>query len=1207
MRKNKLSFNSFPLAKKDTDFVHLHVHSDYSLLDGCCRMDRLMERAAELGMSAMALTDHGNLFGAVSFVKQAEKRGIKPIIGCEGYLVTDHKNDERPGRENHKSYHLGLLAQNFQGYKNLCKVVSDAHVDGFYYRPRTDLETLAEHAEGLIGFTGCMQGWIPQLILRGQYDEAESAMGKMVDLFGKENYFVELHNHGIEEQAKLVPELIKLAKKFDLKTVASNDVHYVKGEDWAPHDALLCIQTGSKLDDVNRMRYDAREFYLKSREEMEALFREVPESITNTFAVAEMCEVKLPFGENNYPVFTMPPEIKSEVKDNVHYLKKLCVQGLQKRYDVEYREADERKVEESLTNELSERLDYELGVIGKTGFNDYFLIVADFMNWAREHGVPVGPGRGSGAGCLVAYVLGITDIDPLRFGLLFERFLNPERVSPPDFDIDFCMRRRGEVIEYVREKYGRDCVANIITFGTFGAKMVIRDIARVRDLPYAEADKLAKMIPDDLNISLDDALAKSPELSAEYEKNPVAKQIIDTGRIIEGMVRNSGTHAAGVIIADRPLKELVPLTTQDGILTTQYPKDPVEELGLLKMDFLGLKTLTVISEAESHIRKKKGLEDFRVTNAPLEDEATFTLLNDARTIGVFQLESEGMRRLCRQMTISNVDEIIALIALYRPGPMDWIPDYIKGKEDPSTIQFPHPLLEDVCAETYGVMVYQEQVMEAARRVAGYTLGGADILRRAMGKKKPEEMAKQREIFVKGAKEVNGIGPKKANDIFNILEKFAGYGFNKSHSAAYGIISYQTAYLKANHPVDFMAGVLACELGNSEKLAHFLGECQEMGISVLGPDVNESGENFTPLDGGENVLGSIRFGLSAVKGVGDVAGKCIVEERLRNGAFSDFSDLVERVDGKAVNKRVLDSLIKTGAFDALHPNRAALLSDLDRAMGEAQLRRKDREAGQANLFDMMGGSTEEDSAPSENFGPNGNQPVPEMENLQKLKFEKELLGFFLSGHPVETLLGLESLVDTLKHEELSSLTEKRSFRLCGVVSEVERRYTKKDSKPWARFTLLAQEKDLSLPMFPEAYSKYGDRLTEGELMVVTGVASVRDGESRLTVEKIETIDHSLSHIIEESTWLIDPTDEDADKFLSDLHLESEKGRGRSRVSIAFAEDGEEDGIVVQMDERFRLRLGLDDFSNWRKRTCVLGVRVKMSEPDPPAERKYSRAE
>jgi len=1185
--------------------VHLHVHSDYSLLDGCCRMDRLMDRAVELGMSAMALTDHGNLFGAVSFVKQAEKRGIKPIIGCEGYIVTDHKNDERPGRENHKSYHLGLLAKNFQGYQNLCKIVSDAHVDGFYYRPRTDLETLAEHAEGLIGFTGCMQGWIPQLILRGQEEEAEKAMGQMVDLFGKENYFVELHNHGIEEQAKLVPELIKLAKKFGLKLIASNDVHYVKGEDWAPHDALLCIQTGSKLDDTNRMRYDAREFYLKSRAEMEQLFQEIPEAVTNTFAVAEMCDVKLPFGENNYPVFTLPPEIRTAVADNVEYLKRLCEEGLLERYEVAYLEEGDR-TDDSPARGLSERLDYELGVIGKTGFNDYFLIVADFMKWAREQGIPVGPGRGSGAGCLVAYVLGITDIDPLRFGLLFERFLNPERVSPPDFDIDFCMRRRGEVIEYVREKYGRDCVANIITFGTFGAKMVIRDVARVRDLPYAEADKLAKMIPDDLNISLADSLKKSPELASEYEKNPIAKQIIDTGKVIEGMVRNSGTHAAGVIIADRPLKELVPLTTQDGILTTQYPKDPVEELGLLKMDFLGLKTLTVISEAEAHIRKKSGLEKFRVTRVPLDDQPTFQLLNEARTIGVFQLESEGMRRLCRQMTISNVDEIIALIALYRPGPMDWIPDYIKGKEDPSTIQFPHPLLEDVCAETYGVMVYQEQVMEAARRIAGYTLGGADILRRAMGKKKPEEMAKQREIFVKGAKEVNSIESKKANDIFNILEKFAGYGFNKSHSAAYGIISYHTAYLKANYPVDFMAGVLACELGNSEKLSHFLGECQEMGISVLGPDVNESGENFTPLDGDEGKLGEIRFGLSAVKGVGDVAGKTIVEERQKNGPFAGFSDLVERVDGKSVNKRVLECLIKTGAFDVLHENRAMLLADLDRAMGEAQLRRKDREAGQGNLFDMFGGgvSSEESSSENDRVQPHLDS-VEEMDDLEKLRLEKELLGFFLSGHPVDTLMGLGPLFDTLASADLEKIEEKISFRLCGVVSEVERRYTKKDAKPWARFTLLARERDFSLPMFPEAYEKNGHKLSEGELMVIDGVVSSRDGEVRMNVESVCSIDEALAKNVEELTWLINTAHPQVGEFLTSLFKESSEGRGATKISLAFAAEKDSDGLVVEMDERFRLPVSLRKFAAWRNHSCVRGVRVRITPPDPPVEKKYGK--
>ncbi len=1199
------------MSNKDKDFVHLHVHSDFSLLDGCCRMDRLMERAVELGMSAMALTDHGNLFGTVSFVKQAEKHGIKPIIGCEGYLVTDHKNDEKPGRENHKSYHLGLLAKNFEGYQNLSRVVSDAHVDGFYYRPRTDLETLAEHAKGLIGFTGCMQGWVPQKILHGKEGEAEAAMGQMVDIFGKENYFVELHNHGIEEQAQLVPELLKLAKKFDLKVIASNDVHYVKGEDWAPHDALLCIQTGSKLDDPKRMRYDAREFYLKSREEMEELFKEAPEAITNTFAVAEMCEVKLPFGENNYPVFTMPPEISSKVEDNDSYLLFQCVEGMKNRYQLDYLPLDSREEEtDKKIQELSERLDYELSVISKTGFNDYFLIVADFMLWAREQGIPVGPGRGSGAGCLVAYLLGITDIDPLRFGLLFERFLNPERVSPPDFDIDFCMRRRGEVIEYVREKYGRDCVANIITFGTFGAKMVMRDVARVRDLPYAEADKLAKMVPDDLNISLDEALEKSPEFKSEYEKNPIAKQIVDTGKVIEGMVRNVGTHAAGVIIADRPLRELVPLTTQDGVLTTQYPKDPVEDLGLLKMDFLGLKTLTVIAEAENHIRKKKGLGGFRVGDAPLVDELTFKLLNEARTIGVFQLESEGMRRLCRQMSISSVDEIIALIALYRPGPMDWIPDYIKGKEDPSTIKFPHPLLEDICQETYGVMVYQEQVMEAARLVAGYTLGGADILRRAMGKKKPEEMAKQRKIFVKGAYETNEISEKKANEIFSILEKFAGYGFNKSHSAAYGIISYQTAYLKANHPVDFMAGVLACDLGNSDKLSHFIGECVEMGIPVLGPDVNESGENFTPIEGKEEKAGSIRFGLSAVKGVGDVAGKIIVEEREKEGPYLSFTDLVGRVDGKAANKRVLECLIKSGAFDVFEKNRALLLADLDRAMGEAQLIRRDREVGQVNLFDLMGDEELEDSNSSKQggFSPSmESRDIPAMDELEKLKLEKELLGFFLSGHPVDTLAGIGPLFDTINSEKIENLEGRRSFRLCGVLADLERRYTKKDAKPWARFNLLTKEKDYSLPMFTEAYEKYGSKLEEGSIVVVEGVASHRDGETRLTVNRVSPIKNALSEMVEEVTWLIDPDHEEAETITKEFFQLGDQGKGNTLIRLAFARKSDLDGLVVETDSRFRMMFEIDNFKALRQRQPIRGARVKILEPEDPPERNYgSRA-
>ncbi|MFP6887433.1 MAG: DNA polymerase III subunit alpha, partial [Opitutales bacterium] len=661
------------------------------------------------------------------------------------------------------------------------------------------------------------------------------------------------------------------------------------------------------------------------------------------------------------------------------------------------------------------------------------------------------------------------------------------------------------------------------------------DVARVKDVPYVDADRLAKMVPDDLNISLDDALKKSPEFKAEYEQNPICRQIVETGRVIEGMVRNVGTHAAGVIIADRPLRELVPLTLQDGILTTQFPKDPVEDLGLLKMDFLGLKTLTVISEVEEHVRRLTGDESFDVSKVPLDDADTFKLLNEARTIGVFQLESDGMRRLCRQMSIGNVDEIIALIALYRPGPMEWIPDYLKGKEDSSTIKFPHPLLEDVCRETYGVMVYQEQVMEAARRIAGYSLGGADILRRAMGKKKPQEMAKQREVFVKGAKETNDIDKKKADDIFDILEKFAGYGFNKSHSAAYGIISYQTAYMKANHPVSFMAGVLSCELGNSDKLAHFIGECSEMGISVLGPDVNESGGSFTPVPGKGGDLGSVRFGLAAVKGVGDIASKVIVKEREVNGNYVSFSDFAERVDPKLVNKRVFECLVKSGSFDSVGESRRTLLVDLDRIMGEAQLRRRDRDAGQETLFDMMGADMME-TGPAAETGPatdsNGESAAyEEMDELEKLGHEKELLGFYLSGHPVDTLGGLGELACDLKAEDLENLQGKRAFRLCGVIADLEKRFTKKDARPWARFNVATKERDYSLAMFSKAFEQYGPNLVEGEIVIVEGVASPRNGETRMNVNTVLPVAKSFSSIIKEVTWLLDPTAKDTDAFLS----------------------------------------------------------------------------
>ncbi|HBM86760.1 MAG TPA: DNA polymerase III subunit alpha, partial [Opitutae bacterium] len=777
------------MPEKDREFVHLHVHTDHSLLDGCSRTDKLCSRAAELGMKALSITDHGVLYGLTSFFKQAEKHGIKPLLGCEVYLIYEHElATVNELRAKQKSRHMGLLARNFTGYQNLCKIVSQAHTQGFYRNPRTDMKTLAEYSEGLIGFSGCLAGVIPQFLLKDEYDNARDAAAKFVDIFGKEFFIIEIMDHGIEEQRRIIPGLLKIAEEFDLKVVATNDVHYVNSTDWEPHDSLLCIQTGAKIRDEKRMRYDSHQFYLKSREEMELAFKEVPESITNTSAVAEMCEVKLPFGEDHYPVYERPIEVESgndhanferildvyvqqknailtrdghepielseaeriKHKSNGLYLFELCKVGLKERYETDYDacRADWDNVSAD-DKRYCEQLEYELAIITGTGFVDYFLIVWDFINWAREQDIPVGPGRGSGAGCIVAYVLKITDIDPLAFGLLFERMLNLERVSPPDFDVDFCMRRRDQVVNYVRDKYGKDRVANIITFGTFGAKMIVRDLARVNDLEFSEANKIAKMIPDELNITLDDSVKKSPELANELTHNPVAKIIIEQGRVIEGMIRNTGKHACGVIIADQDITNLIPVTLQEGDLTTQYPKGPSEDLGLLKMDFLGLKTLTVIDDAQTNVRNTRSMPEFNIEDAPLDDQATFDLLNSGRTTAVFQLESGGMQQLCRQIGLSSFEEIIALIALYRPGPMQFIPQFIEGKKDPSTVQIPHPLLKELVEETYGVLVYQEQVMQSAQIIAGYTLGGADILRRAMGKKIKSVMDAQKQVFIDG--------------------------------------------------------------------------------------------------------------------------------------------------------------------------------------------------------------------------------------------------------------------------------------------------------------------------------------------------------------------------------------------------------------------------------------------------------------------------
>jgi DNA polymerase-3 subunit alpha len=1224
---------SATVSSADQNFVHLHVHSDYSLLDGACRIDRLMERAVALGMPALALTDHGNLFGAIDFYNTAKSKGIKPLIGCELYLVTTSRLEKhgRSDDDGKSIFHLGLLAKNLTGYQNLLKLVSDAHLKGFYYKPRTDLETLAKYANGLIGFTGCLASLVPQHLLHDREDEARKACARFVDIFGRENYFVEIQDHGIPEQKKIIPGLLKLAEDFNLKVIATNDVHYVNSTDSGPHDAMLCIQTGAKIEEEKRMRFTGQEFYLKSRAEMEKLFIEIPESITNTQLVAEMCDLAIPFpkGSERYPKYPLPIEVSSKM-DRAGYLKDLCIAGLRRRYGLDY-SAPEKHSDPILGKTLVERLDFELSIIGKTGFIDYFLVVWDFIDWARKHDIPVGPGRGSGAGCLVAYLLAITNLDPLRFKLLFERFLNPERVSPPDFDIDFCMRRRVEVIDYVREKYGKDCVANIITYGTLGAKMVIRDISRVHNLPYADADRLAKMIPDELNMTLEDALKKSAELRDEIARNPVAKKIMDQARVLEGMVRNTGKHAAGIIITDRPLDEFVPLTLQEEDVTVQFDMNAVGKLGLLKMDFLGLKTLTVIADAVDNIRRTADPK-FDIETIALDDAKTFALLNSGRTTGVFQLESGGMQNLCRQISLSTIDEIVALIALYRPGPMEWIPDYVRGKKDPSTVTYPHKLLEEVCRETYGVMVYQEQVMEAAKIIAGYTLGGADMLRRAMGKKDAEAMAKERTKFVEGAKHVNGIDEKTANSIFDILNKFAGYGFNKSHSAAYAILSYQTGFLKANYPVQFMAAMLSSELGNSEKVSHFVAECEAMGLKVLGPDVNESREMFTPVfrKKAESPINSaptsdlstlnsqlsttdsrgaaIRFGLAGIKGVGELAAQKIIAERDANGPYARFEDFCARVDGRAINKRVLEHLTKTGAFDFSGAPRKKIFESIDGAMTTAANNARDKAAGQHSFMDMLAEPAPAARTPTLSSQlttlNSADAASDDFTSAERLISEKELLGFYVSGHPMNVYGGISEALDTYAVDDLLKQGDRVEFRLAGIASNIVKRLSKKDNRPWAAFTLATKNASVALNLFADGYAAYGAILAENVPILVLGNIITGTEGPRINVKECYPLDNEVTRLVKKVTWLLHPAHPELPAFLRLLRETLNKQVGDTRVEFAFMFE-QRAAPYAEASTALTWKLNGATFQSLRAHPAVAGVQLQTRALELKNDRKWSK--
>ncbi|MBP7950898.1 MAG: DNA polymerase III subunit alpha [Verrucomicrobiales bacterium] len=1054
-----------PAAAGDS-FVHLHLHTEYSTLDGAVRISDLMAKAKKLGMPAVAMTDHGNLFGAIEFYQEARKAGVKPIIGCEVYLARGSMLEKQQvaGRKNNS--HLTLLAANEQGYHNLVKLVSKAHLDGFYYKPRIDKEQLHVFREGIICLSGCINGEINQFILADQLDQARRSLGEFIDIYGRENFYLEVHNHGMPEQAKSTRQMVAFSKEFGLKLVAANDVHFLDRGDHACHDVMICIGTNALVFDEKRMRYSP-EVYFKTPAEMKRLFKELPDAVRNTLEVAEKCSLTLHLdsaSSDKYPQYRPPGEKSREA-----YFRDLCWDGLRHRFGAERAAQDAA---------LRQRLEYEMGVIEKMQFVSYFLITWDFIKWAKDHDIPVGPGRGSAAGSLVAYTLGITDCDPLRFSLIFERFLNPERISPPDVDVDFCQTRRPEVIDYVRKKYGEKSVSQIVTFGTLGARSVIRDVGRVMGMGYGEVDRIARMIPQELNITLADARKKNPDLKDAIERDQAVAKLYETASFLEGLTRGTGVHAAGVVIGDGELDEHIPLTrSNEGEVVSQFAMGPLTDVGMLKMDFLGLKTLTVIKEAEQLIHRHT--PNFKVDEVPLTDRATFDLLNRGETCGVFQLESGGMVNLCKSFGVDRVEDIIALIALYRPGPMDLIPDYVERKKGKKKVSYAHPLLEQISSETYGVLIYQEQVMQAANLLAGYTLGGSDMLRRAMGKKKPEEMAKQRKIFVDGCLATNNIPEKKANEIFDLLEKFAGYGFNKSHSAAYGLISYRTAYLKANHPVEFMAALLCYEINNTDKIAVFVNECQSMGIEILPPHVNQSQLKFVPEARAEKP-DAIRYGLAAVKGVGEGVVESIIAERTENGIFKSIDDFARRVDNRAMNRKVLESLIKAGAFDFEGASRAGMHARVDQIIAAGASAQRDKASGQMGLFDD---SVDFGMPPSFGSASASGRPVAEWSKEEILQHEKDLLGFYVSGHPLDPWRGV---IQRGGFERLGELEENKprlkgkKARFAVFIGEVAVKYTK-TGKQFATLRVEDFTGQMEVLVWGEEWERFGKQLTKGSVV------------------------------------------------------------------------------------------------------------------------------
>ncbi len=1061
-----------------SQFVHLHVHTQYSLLDGACRVDELVQKAAALGMPALGMTDHGNMFGAVHFYQAAKKAGIKPIIGCEAYVTPYSRFDKAP--EQRTLSHLVLLAKDAQGYANLVKLVSAGYLEGFYYRPRMDHDLLAQYAKGLIATSACLKGEVPGHLLKGNYDAAVKAADRLNQIFGKGNFYIELMDHGLLEQKKVNEGLIKIAHHLHLPLVATNDVHYIEHNQCHAHEALLCIQTQTTLNDPKRMKFDTDQFYFKSAEEMGQYFAAVPEAIQNTLAIAEKINLKLDFDQYHLPRYETPVG-----KSKEEYLRELCREGFLRRYGTA-----------EMSPEMSIRLEHELKTIEDMGFISYFLIVWDFISYARSKGIPVGPGRGSAAGSLVSYLLGITDLDPIKYGLLFERFLNPGRKSMPDIDIDFCYERRNEVIDYVTQKYGRDNVAQIITFGSMQAKAAVRDVGRAMAMSYADVDRIAKLIPNNIGITIDEALNIEPQLKELIETDKSARDLITIAQVLEGLNRHASVHAAGVVIADRPLAEHVPMfRSTDGQVITGFDMDGISKIGLLKMDFLGLRTLTVLTDAVKLIKEHQG-KDIDIDTLPLDDPKTYAMLSQANSFGVFQLESGGMRDLLKKMKPAEFEDLIAILALYRPGPMGsgMLDDFIERKRDSKKVKYPHPKLQEVLKTTYGIIVYQEQVMQIASVLAGFNMTQADDLRKAMGKKIPAEMAKMRSFFVDGCADKNGIQEAEANHLFDLIDFFAGYGFNRSHSAAYALITYRTAYLKANYPVEFMAALLTSERDNTDKVVEYVKETEAMGLAILPPDVNHSYAHFS-------VVGqkAIRYGLLAVKNIGAGAIESMVEARAKGGPFVSIFDFCRRVDLRLNNRKVVESLVKSGSMDAFGSRRAQLFAVLERALQSGIKAQHEADVGQFSFFSMEN----EDGG----FGKQNEQmpEIPEWPQAQVLANEKLLLGFYLSGHPLQRYKAEMDEFADFTTASLKNARDGQEVRMIGLIKSVKLTTTKKTNERMAIVGLEDMDGEMELVIFPSSYPGMAPYLKESSVVVVKGKVSFRDGFPKLVANEMAGID------------------------------------------------------------------------------------------------------